>query len=278
MIQTFTTTLTGKKQMTTDTWQFHFSLTEPKKLEFVAGQYMLLKIPPDFVTDFVERFVNPQLKVRGVMSTGEATRQYSICSAPTITDSFELLVQIVPQGIGSSYFTSLSQGSSVMFQGPAGVFTLKETPKDKIFLATGTGIAPIRSMLWDILPKKDHREEGRYLLFWVLRRSSDVYYIEEFRKLSETHKDFSFRICLSQQEDFAGLDAQCFGFGRIDKHLVNFLDPEARYSREQKDMLMEYHNQFEYYICGGDAVVESMRQFVISLGVDKKNVFFEKFV
>lgn len=275
-MEQYKTVLTSKKQISQDTWQFRFTLKNPHIIQFKAGQYIMVKVPADFVRDFAERYVNPPLTVRGVMSSGEVTRQYSICSAPTIRDSFELIIQIVPLGIASTYFASLHEGDVVEFQGPAGVFTLRENSLDKVMLATATGIAPIRSMLWDALPKKN--VISKFILFWGLRRSSDVYYLEEFRTLTETHSNFSFRICLSRQESFDGLDNQCFGFGRIDKHLVNFLDPDISYLLEQRETIMEYHNKFEYYICGSDAVVESMRDFVSALGVEKQNIIFEKFV
>lgn len=279
MIHTFQTTLSSKKQVAADTWQFHFALPRGQKLEFTAGQYMLLKAPHDFVSDYITRFVNPQIKARGVTDIGEAVRQYSISSAPAISDSFELLVQLVPNGLGSMYLNSLPEGATVTFQGPAGVFTLGETAHDTIFLATGTGIAPIRSMLWDKLSHKNNTDKPvRYMLFWGLRRSSDVYYLEEFRQLAETHKNFSFRICLSRQEDVSSLDSQCFGFGRVDKHLINFLDPEKNYDVAHKEELTQYHNQFEYYICGGDKIVDALRNLVLGLGVGKQHIHFEKFV
>jgi ferredoxin-NADP reductase len=276
MIQTFEASLTNKKQFTTDVWQFSFSLPKNTLISFVPGQYVLLKVPKPFVDEFRKTWP-AERPLRGVSGEGVGIRQYSIASPSLITNAIDLLIQLVPGGLASSYLGDLKIGDTCLFQGPAGVFTLQKTPKPKIFVATGTGIAPLRSMLTTTFFDKLPTQSPLYL-FWGLRKSSDVYYLEEFRSLAETYKNFAFRICLSKEENAVSLDAQCFGFGRVDKHLANFLDPRDKYFLSDKQTLQTFHNQFEYYVCGGDKIVESLRNLIMNLGVDKKNIFFEKFV
>ncbi len=276
MIHTFTATITQKNQLTANAWQFIFALPPDLEFSFVAGQYVLLRVPKDFVSKFQETWPKER-PLRGVLGEGGAVRQYSIASTSLVTGQIELLVQLIPDGLASTYLDGLKVGDTCELQGPAGVFTLRTTPRPKIFLATGTGIAPIRSMI-ETTFFGNHPSQSSFYLFWGLRRSTDVYYLTGFRELAEKYPNFAFRICLSKEESSKSLDAQCFGFGRIDKHLENFLDPKEKYFLTDKTTIRAFHNKFEYYVCGGDTIVESLRGLLQNLGVDKENIFFEKFV
>ena len=81
------------------------------------------------------------------------TRPYSIASPPSNRCAIELLFNLVPGGPGSTFLFSLQSGDPVSFRGPAGTFVLRDYPDRRLlFVATGTGIAPIRSMLHARLP------------------------------------------------------------------------------------------------------------------------------
>jgi ferredoxin-NADP reductase len=76
------------------------------------------------------------------------TRPYSIASDPESADLLELVVDLVPGGPGSHHLFSLTPGAAVRYTGPWGAFTLEEAPStETVFIADGTGIAPIRPML-----------------------------------------------------------------------------------------------------------------------------------
>src|SRR3972149_8574318 len=126
MLLTYKTILTKKTQLNSNTYLYHFDLLEPKEIIFKPGQYVMLKVPSD---------------------KGPLSRLYSIASSNTIKDSFELIIGIIPGGLASNYLFSLKENTEIIFQGPAGVFSIKENDRGKIFLITGTGIAPIRSMI-----------------------------------------------------------------------------------------------------------------------------------
>ncbi len=74
------------------------------------------------------------------------TRAYSIASAPRPDASFDLCLNRVEDGFLSNWLCDLEVGATVQFHGPHGLFTLREPRLDAIFIATGTGIAPIRSI------------------------------------------------------------------------------------------------------------------------------------
>src|SRR5215475_3836133 len=76
----------------------------------------------------------------------EITRAYSIASAPG-GKRFALCLNRVQDGFMSNYLCDLEEGAEISGQGPFGNFILRPPLRDTIFIATGTGIAPYRSML-----------------------------------------------------------------------------------------------------------------------------------
>lgn len=76
------------------------------------------------------------------------TRPYSIASDPEQTDRLELLLNLVPDGEGSRHLFALPIGGTIQLTGPWGTFALDRAPDaETVFVADGTGIAPIRPML-----------------------------------------------------------------------------------------------------------------------------------
>ncbi len=236
MIQEFNAPLTSKRELTHDVWHFGFTL-EGQTLEFTPGQYMLLQIEDNY-------------------------RQYSIASANMKHDGFDLIVEILPQGLASNYLKNLPIGEKVTFKGPAGVFTLKDTEKNKIFLATGTGIAPITSMIESYFAKE--QAKASLTLFFGVHNRGEVYLFDEFKNISAQHPNFNFRICLSREENVDGLDGACFSSGRVNNSLDEFIKGKNP-------------NDFEYYICGSKQAVDSLKEYVAGLGVAVENIYFERF-
>lgn len=75
-------------------------------------------------------------------------RPYSIASSPEEPDRVELLLDLVPDGPGSRYLFDLVPGAILHFTGPWGTFVVDRAPEaEAVFIALGTGIAPIRPMV-----------------------------------------------------------------------------------------------------------------------------------
>jgi ferredoxin-NADP reductase len=75
-------------------------------------------------------------------------RPYSIASDPEDATRLELLLNRVPDGPGSTYLFERRVGDALRFTGPWGTFTLDRAPAaEAVFIADGTGIAPIRPMV-----------------------------------------------------------------------------------------------------------------------------------
>src|SRR5262249_14513939 len=107
-------------------------------------------------------------------------RSYSLASLPG-AGTMRLVLKLVPGGAASEWFRALAPGSPVRFTGPMGFFVLELShPGDLVFVATGTGIAPIVPMIDQALARD---EPGRVFLFWGLRQESDLFWQEELAAL-----------------------------------------------------------------------------------------------
>jgi glycine betaine catabolism B len=74
-------------------------------------------------------------------------RPYSLASDPE-DDDLEICLNLVPGGLGSPWLLGLPCGATLRFTGPWGTFILDRAPDvETVFIADGTGIAPIRPML-----------------------------------------------------------------------------------------------------------------------------------
>ena len=136
-------------------------LLAPPEIHFQAGQFVSFEVP------------KPGLPF-------PVTRPYSIASPSSNRDVIDLLLNLVPGGPGSTFLFSLQSGDPVSFRGPAGTFVLRDYPDRRLlFVATGTGIAPIRSMLHARLPSPTP-----VTLIWGLRHDRDIYYQNELAELA----------------------------------------------------------------------------------------------
>ena len=241
MLSTYKTILSQKIQLNLDTYFFRFNLLEPKEIKFRAGQYLMIKIPTD---------------------KGPISRLYSIASANSEKNHIEFIIQIIPGGLASSYLSGLKVQDEVSFQGPAGLFELKENDRQKIFLVTGTGIAPILSIIKSNFQFSTASWRINFQLFWGLKTYSDVYLLDEL-------KQYNLKICLSREQNLDMIpkdDMKYFELGHVNScfeklHPTNYT----------------LRTNFDFYLCGGRNIVESLKQFLLGKDIQRENIHFEKF-
>lgn len=169
-------TVSRTRALTHDVRELQLTLIEPARMPFAPGQFVSFEIER-------QGFHTP------------ATRAYSIASAPGGPNEIELVLNRVPGGTGSEYLCGLGEGDRTSFRGPVGSFVLRDSPRDLLFVATGTGIAPFRSMLRSLADASSTR---RITLFWGLRSERDLYYQDELMRLQEWLPHFSFVTTLSR--------------------------------------------------------------------------------
>lgn len=231
--------LISKKEVSHDV--YHLYLYVPGGgLVFKPGQYVILTIPG---------------------SPTPLKRLYSFAGTNRDKNMFELLVKLVPGGAASGYLQGLRVGDTIEASGPAGLFSEQPSPNRKIYMVTGTGFAPVRSFLTSMDSPKAER-----VLFWGLRDLSETYLFDNLLNLKNTTSSFSFYYCLSQQASFDIIPAQLlhyFRAGHIDTVWASMIPSIGPYD--------------EYYLCGSRTVIESLRLLLLSRGVDKSKLFFEKY-
>ncbi len=247
MLITYQSTLLEKKELAPNIAYFRFSRPDDATWDYKAGQYMIFHIPQD--------------------STHAVRRLYSIASPRSKKESFEFIIEYVPNGIASQYLAAQNINTQLTMQGPAGIFFYKESERTPIFLATGTGIAPIYSIIHDLLGKNYSKN---ICLFWGLKLHNDLYYFDALKDLATKFPNFQFKICFSREEDIPSViapeDSKFYMCGRVNAGF--------------EELLMNIHSTPEahdYYVCGSKHVVEAIREHLTSKNVPKENVFFEKF-
>jgi ferredoxin-NADP reductase len=184
-------------------------------------------------------------------------RSYSIANAPDASNIFELCVVRSEQGQGGSkyLFDEVEVGSELTFKGPDGGFVLPATiDKDLVFVCTGTGIAPFRSMIHDLHRSgKPHR--NIHLIFGA-REAADVLYREEWEELTRTMPGFTFDVALSRQPDWAGWKGYV--------HQVY----QSQYQTPRPDVA--------FYLCGWSKMIdEAVANLILQMGFDRTQVHYE---
>src|SRR5260370_15717067 len=103
----------------------------------------------------------------------------SIAPTPADNNRFALCLNRVQDGFLSNFLCDMEAGDEIRCQGPFGDFILRPPMRDTIFIATGTGIAPFRSMLHCLLADGSrHQGKHLWLLFWNPHDKA-IYYPDE---------------------------------------------------------------------------------------------------
>ena len=231
--QTFKTRLEEKLQHNQKFTQYSFELIEPHRLEFQAGQYVSIK-----VSDQGER------------------RAYSICSTPDIKHQFDLLIDHTPSGLGVQFFKNLEFGDEIEILAPMGIFIVPEdlVADQLVFVATGSGIAPFKSMIEDQLRNKE--DQRQITLHWGMRQPEDLLWLEEWQELDEAFPNFHFHPVLSQAPEACTLCR-----GRVTDCLS----------------IHERPANAAYFLCGSKNMIQDVANLLTQKGVEKELIITEKF-
>lgn len=224
-----------KQNLAENYWLFDLSFQN--QYDYAAGQYVSVKVLPD-----------------------GTRRSYSIASAPD-GNTVEILIDVTPDGVGSRYFLSLNVGDEVEAMGPMGIFTLasKDPKPNRMFIATGSGIAPIRAMVTESLRKK--MSLGEVKLLWGMRYENDLFWQEEFVQMNREFPNFSYQVVLSKPGDH--WHGEC---GHVGDCLRNGFIIQERNLKS-----------WEFFLCGGQEMIMETGSYLASQGVVKENIHFEKF-
>jgi len=213
-----------------------FFLKYPNEVElrFDAGQFVMFDLPID------AKYTN---------------RSYSIASAPSEDNVLELVIVINPQGLGTPHlFDEVQIGSTLKTSLPLGKFKLDEDLNRHIcFICTGTGIAPFRSMIFDIFNKK--RIFQQITLIFGVRTQKDILYRKEFEELERKDSRFKFIPVLSREK----------------------WEGKTGYVHEvYLDLFKEQGNNL-FYLCGWANMLKEARENLKEMVYDRKQIRFESY-
>ena len=221
---------------TADTRSLFLRPANGQALHFLPGQFLSLLLPVD----------------------GKIlTRPYSIASSPEDGDLLEICLNEVPGGKGSHHLFSRAPGAQINFTGPWGTFRLDQPPAAEcVFLADGTGIAPIRPMIRRVL-----ESESSFSVHLVYSAEDEAHllYRNELLIWMRRHPRFVFEPILPTPPDgWEGLH------GMLTEHV------EARYVRGDAD------RSRHFYICGVGTLVTELRDLLRGVGYQRRAVQYEK--
>ena len=126
-------------------------------------------------------------------------RSFSLAAAPTEGEDLELHIRQVPGGyFTNQVFNGMKERDLLRFQGPLGTFFLREgSEKPVIFVAGGTGFAPIKAIIEMAIRNNIERPMH---LFWGVRTRRDLYLDDLPRQWAEQHRQIEYTPVLSEEE------------------------------------------------------------------------------
>lgn len=238
-VQQFSTKVESIVDLTHDIKEVRLKLIDPPTIEMKAGQYIQFEVPEYELTD------------------EPVYRAYSMASSPSETDTIELQIRLVPNGICTTYVHQhLKVGQDVSVNGPYGDFYLQDTDRDIICIAGGSGMAPIKSILTDMAEKQNPRK-ARY--FFGARTKKDLFLLDEMKELESKMVDFKFIPALSEPE------------------ADDDWDGEVGLITEVVHRLVESAVDSEAYLCGSPGMIDACIEVLTDLGVPQEHIYFDKF-
>jgi len=239
--KTFQLVLRDARMITPNTREFRFEHAAGDALAFVPGQFIMIHF--DFEGESLQR-------------------SYSIASIPgSDATMIEIAVSYVEDGRGTRYLWGLQPGDEITASGPYGRFILrKEEVRRYVLVATGTGVAPYRTMLPEIAERI--RDAGLQVdLLLGVREPSELLYGDDFEAFGTAHPEFRFWSCYSRTapEPLGPRVRQCYVQQSFD---VLDLDPDH-------DIV---------YLCGNPNMVDEAMEQLKSLGFSPYKVRREKYI
>ncbi len=214
-------------------------LSPEEGISYKPGQYIQLEVP------------------KYKLSKEPEYRAFSMASLPVETHSVELYVGLVEKGVVSTYVHEyLKRGEELVMRGPFGDFYYRDSERDILMIATGTGLAPIMSILRYIRAEQIQRKAT---LFFGTRTEEDLYCVEELREMEKQLHQFTFIPTLSREAEssrWAGKRGRVTG-------LIDDLIPEG--------------DDYDAYICGNPDMVDSCISQLTKKGIPEDHVYFDKF-
>jgi len=240
-IQQFETVVEQMADLTYDIKRVRLKLIDPNAIQFKAGQY-------------VQLVSQPYGKVRESVQ-----RAYSIASPTYENGIVELMIRLVPEGICTTWVHEvLQEGDHVQIIGPMGDFEMHEGEGEIIMVAGGSGMAPMVSLLSDML-KDPPKRKATYFFGAVTKR--DIFFLDEMAEFEKRIPNFNFVPALSDPQPDDDWDGET---GLITVPLGNYLSTIKTENAQG-------------YLCGSPGMIHACVNVMKENGISGENIFFDPF-
>jgi NAD(P)H-flavin reductase len=234
-MQTMPARLLDRTEIAPEVLHFVFEATQTPDMKFVPGQFVALS---------------------DTIGEKRITRAYSIASEPFGNNRYELCINLVHEGKFTPRLFTLQPGDTITMNLPLGGFIMRQPVRDSVMIATGTGVAPFRSMLraWY---RETMGEHPRFDLLFGVRHEPHLYYRAEFEEMAAKHTQFHFWPTVTRPEpSYQGRS------GRVTAHL---------------DEVIAGRRDIDIYLCGLKEMVNDVRKTLYDQGFDKSQVRYERY-
>ncbi len=238
-VKQFETEVVSLRDLTYDIKEVRLKLLEPVEMDYKAGQFIQIEVPEYELTD------------------EPVYRAYSMSSEPAEKNVVEVEVRLVPNGICSTYVHQhLKVGQKMTINGPHGDFGLREGDSEMICIAGGSGMAPIKSILLDML-RNGNQRPVRY--FFGARAVRDLFLLDEMRQLEEQMPNFKFIPALSHPDPEDQWDGETGLITEVvERHVASAADKQA-------------------YLCGSPLMIDACIKVLSDKGMPSEQIFYDKF-
>jgi CDP-4-dehydro-6-deoxyglucose reductase len=228
-----------------NTKHFVFEVTDTEAFDFQPGQFVKIDMPID-------------------EDPSKRSRSYSIASRPDGSNALAFSIVRKEGGAGTGWlFEKAASGDTVQISDPLGRMVLPNADtrgpieQDLVFIATGTGVGPFRSMLLDLMA---HPRPHRTLhLVFGCRRQEDLLYADEFRQMEKDLEGFHYHPTLSREQ----VDGIHHGY----VHPIYEQLAEGRHG--DPDLC--------FYICGWGDMVHEARRNLKDMGFGRRQIHVESY-
>lgn len=221
---------------------------------------LLLKVLPDESGAIHSEFEPGQFMELEIPGT-DIRRAYSISNAPNWAGELEFMIRLQPNGKFSGWLQDDAKvGDRLNTKGPEGSFLLHQGGlSPRRFIAGGTGIAPMLSMLRQMAEFGESHESR---LYFGLTSEADLFGMAEIEELKAALSNLSVEICIWKPTDgwqgFKGSPVDAFK-DDLKADLEKGISPDV-------------------YLCGPPGLIDAAEQVAAEQGLDSKHLFSERFL
>lgn len=222
---------------------------------------VLLEIPDHLQQDFAFK-QGQSLTLRTFINNQEIRRTYSICSSP-LEKEWRVAIKKVEGGLFSSFANhELKKGDLLEIMQPVGRFYTELDPghkKNYVAFAAGSGITPVLSLIKTTLATEP---QSKFTLIYGNRSRGSIIFFEELEALKNRYIErFNLVHVLSREKTESPVNA-----GRIDQEKL-----------ESLGKLVDYNFTDDFFICGPEEMIFTVRDYLLGKGISQKKIHFELF-